>query len=172
MELGAGNLSMYRDIATLDRGPGYWNGILSLWFNSTSPEQSYCLEEQRAQPYFHRAKAAELLALLDKIYPNASGRAGLHKELIHALADYGESVLVLKSGAEFLSSFTSSDYEDDRVAVAMNMADAYARQRDTKGEFALYDRLWRSFQRALRGCRLRLLRYPATCPRILLLLRR
>ena len=141
VELGAGNLSMYRDIATLDRGPGYWNGILSLWFNSTSPEQSYHEEEQRAQPYFHRAKAAELLALLDKNYPNAAGRAGLHKELIHALADYGESALVLKSGADFLSSFTSAGDENDRVAVAMNMADAYARQRDTKGEFALYDRL-------------------------------
>jgi Flp pilus assembly protein TadD len=141
VELGASNLSMYRDIATLDRGPGYWNGILSLWFNSTSPEQSYHLEEQRAQPYFHRTKAAELLALLDKSYPNASGRAGLHKELIHALADYGESALVLKSGVDFLSSFTSTGDEDERVAVAMNMADAYARQRDTKGEFALYDRL-------------------------------
>ena len=141
VELGAGNLSMYRDIATLDRGPGYWNGILSLWFNSTSPAQSYHEEERRAQPYFHRAKAAELLPLLDKSYPNASGRAGLHKELIHALADYGESALVLKSGADFLSSFTSAGDEDDRVAVAMNMADAYARQRDAKGEFALYDRL-------------------------------
>lgn len=141
IELGAGNLNMYRDIATLDRGPGYWNGILSLWFNSTSPEQAYSQEEQRAQPYFHRAKAAELLAKLDKEYPQVAGRAELHMQLIRTLAEYGESALVLKSGMEFLSSFTARRDENDRVSVAMNMADAYARRRDMKGEFALYDQL-------------------------------
>jgi cellulose synthase operon protein C len=141
VELGAGNLSMYRDIATLDRGPGYWNGILSLWLNSESPQQSYHEEEQRAQPYFHRAKAAELLAALDKEYPKAAQRAELHKELIRVLADYGESSLVLKAGNDFLSAFSSPSNESNRVLVAMYMADAYARQQDSKGEFALYDRM-------------------------------
>jgi tetratricopeptide (TPR) repeat protein len=139
VELGAGNLTMYRDMATLDRGPGYWNGILSLWLNSTSPEQSYREEEQRAQPYFHRAKAAELLSLLDKQYPKAPMRAELHRQLIHALSEYGESGAVLKSGDQFLASFPED--QTDRFAVAMDMADAYARRQDTKGEFALYDRL-------------------------------
>ena len=141
VELGAGNLSMYRDIATLDRGPGYWNGILSLWMNSDRPEESYNEEEQRAQPYFHRAKAAELLAVLDKDYPKATARAELHKELIQVFAEYGESGLVLKAGNDFLNSFSSPEDESNRVAVAMAMADAYARQQDTKGEFALYDRM-------------------------------
>lgn len=141
VELGAGSLSMYRDIATLDRGPGYWNGILSLWLNSQSPQQAYNEEEQRAQPYFHRAKAAELLAVLHKDFPKAAARAELHRELIGVLADYGESGLVLKAGNEFLSSFSAPSDEGNRVQVAMYMADAYARQRDTKGEFALYDRI-------------------------------
>jgi hypothetical protein len=141
VELGAGNLSMYRDIATLDRGPGYWNGILSLWLNSQSPQQAYHDEEMRAQPYFHRAKAAELLRVLDKDYPKATARAELHKELIEVLADYGESGLVLKAGNDFFNSFTSPGDETNRVLVAMHMADAYARQRDTKDEFALYDRM-------------------------------
>jgi cellulose synthase operon protein C len=141
VELGAGNLSMYRDIATLDRGPGYWNGILSLWLNSESPQQSYHEEEQRAQPYFHRAKAAELLAILDKSFPRAAARPELHEELIHVLADYGESGLVLKAGNEFLSGFSAPSDESKRVMVATYMADAYARQRDTKGEFALYDQM-------------------------------
>jgi len=30
IRFGAGELSMYRDIATMDQGPGYLNGILSL----------------------------------------------------------------------------------------------------------------------------------------------
>jgi tetratricopeptide (TPR) repeat protein len=141
VELGAGNLSMYRDIATLDRGPGYWNGILSLWLNSQSPQQMYHEEEQGAQPYFHRAKAAGLLAVLDRDFPKAAARAELHRELIGILADYGEGGLVLKAGNDFLSSFSSPSDETSRVQVTMYMADAYARQRDTKGEFALYDRM-------------------------------
>ena len=141
IELGAGNLSMYRDIATLDRGPGYWNGILSLWLNSASPQQSYHEEEQRSQPYFHRAKAAELLAILDKSFPKAAARTELHEELIRVLADYGESGLVLKAGNDFLSGFSAPADETKRVMVATYMADAYARQRDVKGEFALYDQM-------------------------------
>jgi hypothetical protein len=141
VELGANNLSMYRDIATLDQGPGYWNGILSLWMNSQSPEQSYHEEEQRAQPYFHRAKAAELLATLDKNFPAAAQRAELHQELIRVFADYGESALVIKAGNDFLTNFSSPSEENNRVAVAMYIADAYARQQDTKDEFALYDRM-------------------------------
>jgi hypothetical protein len=141
VELGANNLSLYRDVATLDRGPGYWNGILSLWLNSSSPAQSYHEEEQRAQQYFHRAKAAELLSTLDRDYPKAAQRAELHKELIHTLADYGENALVVKAGSDFLSSFTTREDETNRVLVAMYMADAYAREQDTKDEFALYDRM-------------------------------
>ncbi len=76
LALGAGNLTLYRDIATLDQGPGYWNGILSLWLNGTSPASEYQAETDKAQSYFHRAKAAELLAELDAKFPTASGASG------------------------------------------------------------------------------------------------
>ena len=45
--LGAQNLTMYRDIATMDQGPGYWNGILSLWLNSSSPHRSTPVRRRR-----------------------------------------------------------------------------------------------------------------------------
>ncbi|HEV2715012.1 MAG TPA: hypothetical protein VGU64_07070, partial [Terriglobales bacterium] len=35
IRFGSGELSMYRDIATMDQGPGYLNGILSLILNTT-----------------------------------------------------------------------------------------------------------------------------------------
>ncbi len=141
VELGSNNLSLYRDVATLDRGPGYWNGILSLWLNSESAQQSYHEEEQKAQPYFHRAKAAELLTTLDRDHPKAAARAELHKDLIQAFAVYGENALVVKEGNAFLADFRAAGDESNRISVAMLVADAYARQRDTKDEFALYDRL-------------------------------
>ena len=64
---------MYRDIATMDQGPGYLNGILSLILNTTAPAAKFSEEEQRAIPYFHRSRAAELLALLDAKFPNLRG---------------------------------------------------------------------------------------------------
>ena len=70
IRLGSGELSMYRDIATMDQGPGYLNGILSLILNTTQPASQYSEEEQRAVPYFHRSRAVELLALLDAKFPN------------------------------------------------------------------------------------------------------
>ena len=137
--LGAGNLSMYRDIATLDRGPGYWNGILSLWFNGESPSDEFAKEEKKAQPYFQRAKAAELLTLLDREAPNAPQRPALHAQLLQVYANYGDNVAVIHEGASLLTQFPNADAAF-RLSVAMTMADAYARQNDTKAEFALYDR--------------------------------
>ena len=138
ISLGSGNLSIYRDIATVDSGPGYLNGILSLWLNSESPQQEFNEEEKRGVPYFHRAKAAELLAILDQKFPSAAARPELHADLIRAYADYGQDEVVIHAGGDFLKDFPDSSR---RVPVAMLMADAYARTNDTGAEFALYERL-------------------------------
>jgi hypothetical protein len=136
--LGSGNLSLYRDIATVDQGPGYWNGILSLWFSGSNNAQEYQSESARAQSYFHRAKAAELLRQLDQKFPNAPQRPALHAELIRTYAQYGEAAAVIAAGQHYLGEYKASP---DRVAIAGLMADAYARQRNTAAEFALYDSL-------------------------------
>jgi cellulose synthase operon protein C len=136
--LASGNLSIYSDIATVDSGPGYLNGILSLWLNSESPRQEFSEEEKRGLPYFHRAKAAELLALLDTKFPTAAARADLNAELIRAFAEYGQDAVVIKAGGDFLEEYRDSPR---RVAVAMMMADAYARTNNAVAEFALYDRM-------------------------------
>jgi len=146
--LGAHNLSMYRDIATLDQGPGYWNGILSLWLNSSSPGSEYHDEEMKAQPYFHRAKAAELLAMLDAKFPQAPERASLHTGLIGIYAEYGQDHAVIDAGNAYLQNFP---HGAERVSVAMQMADAYARLSDTKDEFALYDRILNELGTATQG---------------------
>jgi tetratricopeptide (TPR) repeat protein len=136
LALGAQNLTLYRDIATLDQGPGYWNGILSLWLNGTNPASEYQSENAKAQTYFHRAKAAELLATLDQRYPSAPERPALHAELIRALSQYGEPALVTAAGKQFQAAFPDAP---EKLDVEDLMADAYARQNDTAAEFALYD---------------------------------
>ncbi|HKV77206.1 MAG TPA: hypothetical protein VJP02_03660 [Candidatus Sulfotelmatobacter sp.] len=136
IRLGSGELSMYRDIATLDQGPGYLNGILSLILNTTQPANQYADEEQRAIPYFHRSRAAELLALLDAKFPNAMRRPELHAQLLEFYANSGESDAVIQGGGDFLAAFPRAL---QRTTVALLMADAYARKADTKDEFAIYD---------------------------------
>ena len=133
---GSGELSMYKDIATLDQGPGYLNGILSLILNTTRPANQYAEEEQRAVPYFHRSRAAELLSLLDTKYPNAPRRAELHAQLLQFYANSAESDAVIQGGREFLATFPKAP---QRTEVALLMADAFARKNNTKDEFAIYD---------------------------------
>ena len=154
LALGAGNLTIYRDIATLDQGPGYWNGILSLWLNGTNPQAEYVSETAKAQTYFHRSKASELLATLDAKYPNAPERASLHAELIAAEAQYGDPAAVIAAGKAFLAAFpasTSGSASGQRLAVAGLMADAYAQQNNTAAEFALYDSLLAELAAATQG---------------------
>lgn len=146
--LGSGNLSMYRDIATLDRGPGYWNGVLSLWLNGTSPSSEYAQEDAKAQPYFHRAKAAELLAQLDHDAPQSPDRAALHAKLLTAYEGYGDDAAVIREGTAFLDAFP---HAGERLNVAFSLADAYARKNDTTAEFALYDRLLRELAPETKG---------------------
>ncbi len=136
IRLGSGELSMYRDIATMDQGPGYLNGILSLILNTTAPAAKFSEEEQRAIPYFHRSRAAELLALLDTKFPNSTERPELHAKLLEFYASSGESEAVIRAGSKFLASFPQAP---QRTSVALLMADAYARTSKTQEEFSIYD---------------------------------
>jgi cellulose synthase operon protein C len=136
IRFGAGELSMYRDIATMDQGPGYLNGILSLLLNTASPASEFSGEEDRAVSYFHRSRAAELIALFDTKFPSSSRRAELHAALLEYYSSAGESEAVIKGGKEFLSDFPKAP---QRTAVALLMADAYSRTGKTREEFAIYD---------------------------------
>jgi cellulose synthase operon protein C len=136
IRFGSGELSMYRDIAAMDQGPGYLNGILSLILNTTEPAAKYSEEEQRAVPYFHRSRAAELLALLDARFPNSARRPELHARMLEFYAGAGESEAVIQGGREFLANFPKAP---QRTSVALLMADAYSRKDDTSSEFAIYD---------------------------------
>jgi cellulose synthase operon protein C len=140
IRFGSGELSMYRDIATMDQGPGYLNGILSLLLNTTEPASKYAEEEQRAVPYFHRARAAELLALLDTKFPASTRRPELHSQMLEFYASAGESDAVIQGGREFLANFPGAP---PRASISLLMADAYSRKDDSASEFAIYDSVLR-----------------------------
>src|ERR1019366_7486461 len=136
VRLGSGELSMYRDIGSMDRGPGFLNGILSLVMNTTSPAYAYSEEERRAVPYFHRAEAAQLIRLFETRFPSSKLRAGLRGRLIETYSAYGESGAVIREGQQFMQTFPNAP---NREQVGLLLADAYARENRTQEEFALYD---------------------------------
>jgi tetratricopeptide (TPR) repeat protein len=135
LRVGAGNLAFYKNIATMDRGPGYLNGILSLFFNSQQPASEYATQDQLAVPYFHRARAAELLAEIDKRFPQSAERAELHARLMDAYAAYGENDALILEGTRFLAQFPA---DARRVEVALEVGDVYSRTNQEEKEFALY----------------------------------
>ena len=138
IRFGSGNLSLYRDVGTMDPHPGFLNGVASLLLNGTDPGDRYALEEQNGAPYFRRARGAELVALFESRFPKSPQRADLREKVIEAYAIYGASEGVIRAGTKFLSDFPDAPH---RVTVALRMADAYARLNQTAQEFATYDAL-------------------------------
>ncbi len=140
IQFGSGDLSFYKDIATIDASPGFLNGILSLLLNSTGPKWEYQTQNQKSAAYFHRAAAARLVSLLGQRFPKSAYRAPLRAALISAYAAYGDDESVIRTGREYLAAFPSGAA---RISVAMQISDALARANRTSEEFALYDQLLR-----------------------------
>ena len=140
IEFGSGDLSLYRDIATMDDHPGFLNGVLSLLFNSQRPRQEFARQERNSVAYFHRARASELLDLFHNRFSYSQLRPALQVKLIEAYNTYGEGDGVIRAAKAFLEEFTESR---QRSRVALLMADAYARQERVNLEFATYESLLR-----------------------------
>ena len=138
VEFGNNSISFLRDIGSMDPYPGFLNGVLSLLLNSQSPAFRYSQAEGTAVAYFHRARAAQLVALFDKRFPQSAERSGLHASLLDAYAVYALDDAILQEGRQFLSAFPTAP---QRVHVAMLMADSYARKDMEKEELTLYDQL-------------------------------
>src|ERR1035441_9082094 len=140
IQFGSGDLSFYKDIATLDASPGFLNGMLSLLLNWTGPRSQYQMQNEKSGVYFHRAAAAQLVALLEQRFPKSLYRAPLRAALISAYGAYGDDTNVIRAGREYLTAFPAGA---GRVNVAMQVSDALARGGRNNEEFALYDQLLR-----------------------------
>lgn len=138
IHFGSNSLSFLQDIGAMDRYPGFLNGIVSLLLNSQSPADEYAQVQGPAVTYFHRSRAAELVALFDQRFPKSEARSDLHARLLDAYAVYGADDSVLREGRLFLAAFP---HAPQRIHVAMLMADCYARQNRVQEELALYDQL-------------------------------
>jgi len=136
MRYGSADLGSFSDIGSMDRSPGLLNGVLSLVFNTTYPASELATEENRARPYFHRAKAAELVTLFDSRFPNSTRRPALRAKVVEAFSIHGVHGAVIREGRQFLTAYPKAP---ERVSVSLLMAGAYAAQGNTAEEFKVYD---------------------------------
>lgn len=140
IQFGSGDLSFYKDIATVDPSPGFLNGILSVVLNNSGAHWQYQNQNDKSAAYFHRAAGTRLVALLEQRFPNSPRRDALSAAVISAYATYGDDASVIRAGREYLTAFPTGSA---RTKVAMQVADALSRAGRVNEEFALYDQLLR-----------------------------
>ncbi len=132
------DLSLYKNIAQMDRHPGFLNGILSLALNTTFPDYQYQNASQTAVAYFHRAAASRLISRMKQEFPTSPETPALEAKLFAAYAVYGQNEALIRLVPAWLGQNPNSP---DYVSTAVLLADAYAQTGRTTEEFALYDKL-------------------------------
>jgi tetratricopeptide (TPR) repeat protein len=138
LQFGTRDLSIYRNVATLDSHPGFLNGILSLVLNTTFPGDQYQSASQTAVAYFHRAMASQLIERMKREFPASSLTAPREVKLFMSYAVYGQYDAIVRLCPVWMAAHrNSSDY----AKVALLLASGYAQARQSAQELALYDGL-------------------------------
>lgn len=132
--IAPGGISLYADIARIDRRPGAVNALLSLILAGNNPAAEYRLEEAKAGGYLNRALAHSIYERFSTEFP-ASPRLGLMTvELLEAYADLGANSDAVAVGTAFLNARPDApDYE----FVALAVADAHVRLKNRTAERAV-----------------------------------
>ncbi|MGC2659678.1 MAG: hypothetical protein WA324_17100, partial [Bryobacteraceae bacterium] len=139
IQFASRDLSVYQNIASADRMPGFLNGILSVALNSTGAKFDFTNASQTAVSYFHRAGAARLIERFRQEFPNAAPQQEeLSTKLFLAYNVYGQDDALLAQLPAYLKQHTQSK---EYVELALMLGDVYARKHRDADEFALYDAL-------------------------------
>jgi tetratricopeptide (TPR) repeat protein len=139
IQFASRDLSLYKNIAAMDRTPGFLNGILSVALNSSGAEFDYSNASQTARSYFHRAGAARLIERFRQEFPNATEQEeDLSTRLFSAYGVYGQDDVLLAALPGYLARHPKAK---GYVELALMLGDVYARKKRQQDEFALYDGL-------------------------------
>ncbi len=143
--VGTGDLSFYKDIAEIDRHPGFMNGVLSLILSNTSPADEFATQEQAAAGYFNRAFAYRIFTSFKQEFAQSKYLGEMYLGVVSVFATMGEHKLAIEAGREFQQKFLASP---SYVDVTLSIADSYVALKDRTNERAtilpLLDRLAKS----------------------------
>lgn len=143
--VATGDLSLYKDIAEVDRHPGFMNGVLSLVLSSNDTAQEFANQETAAAGYFNRAFAYRIFTSFKQEYAQSKRLADMYLGVVNVFASLGEHRLAIEAGREFAQRFPDSPRYAE---VSLRIADSYVALKDRAGERAilagLLDRLSRA----------------------------
>ena len=122
--LSAGDLSIYAEIAQIDQGAGFLNGVLSLILAGNNIPREYAQANRAATAYFNRALAYRFFAALQAEYPRSEQLPRLYVKLLEAFAALGEHETVVRLGEDFLRTFPEAP---TFAEVTLRVAEAEAR---------------------------------------------
>ncbi|HUK91839.1 MAG TPA: tetratricopeptide repeat protein, partial [Blastocatellia bacterium] len=132
--LAAGDLSFYKDVATVDQHPGFMNGVLSLILSGSDPAQEFATEEKAADGYFNRAFAYRIFTAFKQEYPHSPRLGDMYLGVINVFSSLGEYRLAIDAGKEFQQQFPDSPRYAD---VSLRIADNYVALKDRTNERAV-----------------------------------
>lgn len=132
--IAPGGISLYADIARVDRRPGAVNALLSLILAGNSPAAEYRLEEAKAGGYLNRALAHSIYERFATEFPRSPRLGRMTVELIEAFSDLGANAEAVAVGSAFLAANPdAADYE----FVALAVADAHVLLKNRPAERAV-----------------------------------
>lgn len=132
--VGTGDLSFYRDVAEVDRHPGFMNGVLSLVLSGEQPAAEFATQEKAAAGYFNRAFAYRIFNAYRLEFPQSKNLGEMYLGVINVFAAMGEHKLAVEVGREFQQKFPDSP---SFVDVTLRMADSQVALDNRTGERAL-----------------------------------
>jgi cellulose synthase operon protein C len=135
--LTAGDLKLYREVATADVHPGLLGGVLSLILADSQPQREFKREQEIAVKYFNRAAAYRIFTVYKQEYPTSPELAQMYLDLVRLCAATSEMALAAETLAEFEQRYGDAP---QFAEVALKLADAYIQQGDFAKERALYQR--------------------------------
>lgn len=106
--LSAEDISLYKDMAKADQGPGFLNGVLSLILAGNNIPSEYNRANANAVGYFNRALAYRFYSALRQEFPDSKALPDLHVRLLRGFAKMGEYETVVKLADEYLRRYPDS----------------------------------------------------------------
>jgi tetratricopeptide (TPR) repeat protein len=136
--VAAGDLSLYKDIATVDQNPGLLNGALSLILANANIPYQFQQREAQATQLFNALLAYRIFEAFKSDYPESKHLPEMYLGMIGTFDGFKRYQLAVDLGQQFLARYPNSPRFEQ---VSLKIADAYRALKDSPHERLIYQTL-------------------------------
>ncbi|MBI3950067.1 MAG: hypothetical protein HY314_06395 [Acidobacteria bacterium] len=136
--VAAEDLSLYKDIATVDQNPGMLNGVLSLILAHTNIPWEFEQREAQATRLFNSLLAYRIFEAFKEDHPASKHLPQMYLAMIDTFVHFKRNQLAAELGQQFLARYPNSPGFE---SVALEVAEAYRALKDYQNERQIYQTL-------------------------------